>query len=370
MAGVSGRMLGGLELSLDAGLHAILGAPSDGTEELIEMAVGLVRPRRGRVRVAGRDPHASPDVRRRIASLLPRERLIPAGTVGASVARALALAGQEAASADTVLAAYGLDRWAERRPDSLDAAKQRSVALALALARDKPVLVALHEPLSGVPGVARRTVLDALSRLANAGACVVCSTASVRDASDIAPSVLLLDRGRLVRRTPEPLPVELAPGTAFDFMVHSDEPRRLASVLAGVEAVSGVDWDEQRSPAIRVRGTDPGQLGLAIARALVESSIQVRAISPILPGLNVIRGANDGLERAAYEQASLHAQAEARAALRVAPRTDAPATPLYGPRVLQDGAGPPTAATSQPLGEPPEGDSSPQEGEPPEGGEA
>lgn len=350
LSAVSEGALGALELSLTAGLHVVLGAPADGTRELIAVSAGLIRPRRGRVRVAGREPYASPELRQRIASLLAKERLIPEATVGASVARALSIAGEKNSAPADILGAAGLGSWAARPPASLDAAEVRAVALALALARNQPLLVALHEPLC-VPGVPRQLVLDRIARLAGNGACVLCATASAQHGKALSSSLLLLDRGRLVRQA-APLPVELAPGSVPDFVVRSDDPRRLAIELAGEAAVTGVDWDQEQSPGtIRVRGTDPTELALAIARVAVFRSIHVSALCPALPTLDVVRGASAGLGQAAYEQAYHRAQAQARASFRSEARRGTPGSPLYGP---------PPSAPAEPKaagGEPPEGDS-------------
>ncbi len=349
MSGVIEGALTGAELSLDAGVHAVLGAATDGTGELVAIASGMRRPRRGQVRVAGRDPRTNPDTRRHIASLLAEERLIPAPTVAGSVARALKLLGQQATAASDVLTLAGLGSWAERRPDALDAGERRSVALAIALAERQVSLAVLYEPLSDVPGIARQVVLDAVGRLAESGACVLCATASARDAGELSSSLLLLDRGRFVRRPPPPLSVELAPGTAADFLVQSDDPRRLAAELARDDTVAGIEWNEQQSPSeIRVRGADAARVALAISRTAVTHSIRVHAISATLPDMDVVRGASDGLARAAYERATWLAQSRAREAFRVAPRTGAAAAPLYG------------APHSR----------SPEDGKPPEGGAA
>lgn len=336
LSAVTHGALVGAGLSLGAGVHAVLGTPADGTTDLVAIAAGIVRPRRGRVLVAGHEPHRSPDIRRRIAALLARERLIPAATVQASVARALAIAGAESAPAG-VLEASGLGSWAARPLTSLDAAERRSVALAIALARREPLLVALHEPL-GVPGAARRQVKERIARLAERGACVLCTTASARDGGELSSSLLLLDRGRVVRRAAPSLGVDLAPGTVPDFVVQSDNPRLLTAGLSADPAVTGVEWDQQHSPrAIRVRGTDPAELALAIARAALSQSIQVSSVSPALPALEIVRGASDGLGRAAYEQAYRKAQEQARAPLRAEPRRPAPGTPLYAPPAASSG---------------------------------
>ena len=93
------------------------------------------------------------------------------------------------------------------------------LALALALSIDRPAVLALYEPLADLPGIAREDTLQRLELAASEGACVLSATASARDAGRLSSSVFLLDHGRIVRCPGQPLPLELAPGTAPDLVL-------------------------------------------------------------------------------------------------------------------------------------------------------
>jgi len=182
-----------VDLALPAGMHVFLGRPHDGTTALVEMAAGLLRPRRGRVLVADREPWASPAVRRRIGALLEHEQLPPGRTVSDGVRAALELRN-DTADVEGVLARLGIESWGQRRIVGLSPAETRAVALALALSIRDAALLVLHEPLSNLGGVDRSVVLRGLARFGRQDTCVVCTSASARDAAVISDSVFLLEQ--------------------------------------------------------------------------------------------------------------------------------------------------------------------------------
>lgn len=281
------------------GLHVVLGTPKDGRLELIELAAGIVRPRRGRVTLDGASPHTNPALRGRIGALLSQEQLFPARTLGASLTRALELRRQERAR--DVLDGLGLGGWVTRPLASLSEREHRSAALALALATPEPALVALDDPLGGVAAPAASRLPERLAALAE-HACVLVATSSVRDAVLLGGTLWLLGRSGLAR-APAAAPVELAPGAPAHFVVRTTEARRLATRLCSEPAVAGIDWDDQRrAHEVHVRGDEPSEVALAIARAARAENVSVAAIQPMLPPLDVVQAASSGALQAAYEQ--------------------------------------------------------------------
>jgi ABC-type taurine transport system ATPase subunit len=305
---------------LDKGLHVALGTPADGARELVALPAGTGRPRRGRVTLNGAQPHSDPALRRRVGALLAEEQLFPARTLGASLSRTLELRQQDERD---VLGALGLDAWASRPLASLSERERRSAALALALATREPALIALYEPLGDVATLARPRVHDRLMALAKGDACVLVVTSSVRDAVALGGTLWLLDRGRLVRSAATALPTEIAPGAPAHFVVRVAEAKRLAARLSDESAVGGVEWDERRLPhELHVRGDDPNDVALAVARAARAEDISIAAIHPVLPPLEVVRAASAGGLQAAYERGYRAMQTRAAHALS--------ARPVYG----------------------------------------
>jgi ABC-type multidrug transport system ATPase subunit len=314
LSGVFAPPLNGATVTLGPGLHVVLGTELDGTREIVALVAGLSAPRRGSVRISEKDPRSAPALRRRTGSLLAEESLPPRATVSGALALALR-ARNDAKKPAQVLEESGLSPWSERRADSLSAAERRRLALALALSLPEPTLLALYEPLAAA-GSERERVAELLAERATSGTCVLAVTASPRDASDLGGSVLLLERGRFVRRPEQPLALHLAPGTVPEIRVRSSEARGLAAELAKDAAVTRLIRTEESRSELLVGGPDAELVALAIARASQRAGAPVLALQSVLPALEVVRAASDGLTRAAYEAAQ---RAAYEAAMRVNP---------------------------------------------------
>ncbi|MEB2324228.1 MAG: hypothetical protein OZ921_17070 [Sorangiineae bacterium] len=322
-AAVRGALLAGLDASFDAGHEVVLGAPSDGTAELAELAAGISAPARGQVRVAGADPRRDPATRRRIGALLADEPLPLGATVRLAVERALAPRRGGAPAAEQALAACGLAAWGPRRTDTLSPEERRAVALALALAVPSPALIVLVEPLANLEGVDTNAVRALLDARAEQGACVLSLTASPRDADALGGTLSLLERGRIVRRPTSALPRELSPGSPCELLVRSADARKLAALVIADARVNGVAWDELRAPnELRVRGADADALALAVMGAARDSGAALEALALVPPELELVRAATTGLAEAAREAAY-------RAYVEAARPRPAAAAPLY-----------------------------------------
>jgi ABC-type taurine transport system ATPase subunit len=289
--------LAGADIALGQGCHVVLGRPADGTAELMSLCAGVLRARRGRVLVNGKEPHRSPGTRLRIGALLAEEDLPPAPTARAALD--WALGGR--ASARALLDEAGTSSLGERPTRSLAADERRAIALLLALGLPDAALLALYEPLA--TPLPRPWVLERLAAIAP-HACVLCTTSSVRDASMLAESALLLEGGRFSRRPGLPLPIELAPGAAPELVVHASDARRLAVRLADDPAVSAARWDERQGQhQLVVQGPQLDALALAVARAAAREGVSVSALTPRLPALEAAHHATWALARAAYDSA-------------------------------------------------------------------
>jgi ABC-type thiamine transport system ATPase subunit len=262
--GPAGSALGALNnvtCMLEAGLHLFVGAPSDGTAALVDLVTGLSRPRIGAVSVAGRDPAASPAIRRRIGSLPLHPVLPPLGTV-AAVARWLGFS-------DDMLAAVGAGSLANRPVTALDPVEARSVALAWALGRPDPLAVALHDPFAAVPAGAEELVRSRIAAMA-ARACVIVTTAETGELEGLSATVYLLDGGELLAGEvgwPRGAPAELVV-----WLDGTRAARELTARLARDHVIERVGFD---GGCVRVAAAS---LALA-ARAVAASSRGLPLIS-------------------------------------------------------------------------------------------
>lgn len=306
-----------LHLTLEAGVHVVIGTGSDGASELVELAAGLRPPRRGRVEVDGRPPFVSPAARAEVAALLRVETLAQGDTVRAVVARTVALRG--GSNPDRVLAEYGFDAWANRKIDGLSARERRTIALLLALCHEQARVFVLFEPLAVAPELDPDRVRSALEARARDGACVLAVTASTEDAIALGGDWFLLERG-VVSRVPGQSEPPLGAPTSRALAVRCAEPRRLAEALAGRAELSGLGFDELQNPReLLVYGENPELVAQLVVRTARDHLIAIEALHFVAPPLEALIAAKDGWARAAYERAyNAYAASQANMAVRSA----------------------------------------------------
>lgn len=289
-----------LHFSLPSGLHTVLGSPADGTIAIAPLAAGMIRPRSGKAAIDGQNPYVEPKLRARMGATAWEPVLPDSGGVE-QLLRACERIRKSAAI--EMLERLGLGRLRNRRIGSLSFDEKRALDLAMALATPEPLALVLTEPFANVAGANRAVALDAISKAAWAGACVVLATASVADAVEVGGQIHLLEAGRITR-TLDALDAVALPGRDVELSVITADPRELAGALTGDEAVSSVVWDAKRSESlVSVRGPDLDRVAFAIASAARLVSAHIDSISPVAPSLDEIRAASSGLALAAYHAA-------------------------------------------------------------------
>lgn len=294
--------LAGVSLELAGGLAVILGDASDGTASLVELCAGVSGPRRGRVRVGSVAPHASPALRRSIASLLADESGAGPGDVRSWAAALAALVGS---SVERVL--DGLSFPADRALCRLSNAERRELACALALAHPAPALVVLHDPLAACAPATRPALVDRLAELSRTSPVLV-TTPSLADARLLGGVSYRLDRGLLSEAARSAWPGSSSPGLDVWLWVEADAPRKLVAALAEQSDVSELDFDEPRGGRLLLRGSDLERLCTAVARAAVGAGVELRLLRAAAEDLAALRAAATG-------EAAAHAAALARARL-------------------------------------------------------
>ncbi|MCC6556427.1 MAG: ATP-binding cassette domain-containing protein [Polyangiaceae bacterium] len=163
------------ELALDRGVLVLFGPSGSGKSLTLQALAGLVKPRRGAIRVAGEALFDSerrisvPAHKRRIGYVPQHHALFPFLTVAENAAFGLSWRERRrggAAVAD-LLEELGVAHLAAQRPASLSGGERQRVALARALAV-KPRLLLLDEPFASIDqdgrAALRRTLREALDR--------------------------------------------------------------------------------------------------------------------------------------------------------------------------------------------------------------
>ncbi len=179
---------------------ALVGANGSGKSTLARLAVGLLRPGGGSIRLAGRDPvRTAPHDLARMAGYVAQdpERSFLGATVEADLL--LGLSAEESAGAGEVADALALPlaRFGERNPFTLSGGEQRRLSVASQLVRH-PALLVLDEPTFGQDRRGYSGLLEILRRRVDAGSAILAATHDLRFVGDIAERVVRLEAPKLL----------------------------------------------------------------------------------------------------------------------------------------------------------------------------
>lgn len=188
-----------LDLTVPAGgVHAFLGPNGSGKTTTIRMLLGLVRPDAGTVRLFGTPvPARLPDVIARVGAVVENPKLVP-GFSGRRNLQLLATAvGVPHTRVEEVLERVGLrDRGQDQFRRYSLGMKQR-LAIAATLLQD-PDLLIFDEPTNGLDPAGIRDVRSTMRTLADEGRTVLVSSHILAEVEQVADTVSVVDRGRLV----------------------------------------------------------------------------------------------------------------------------------------------------------------------------
>lgn len=200
----------GLSASFEPGLvHAVLGPNGSGKSTLLRCLVGLRRPARGSVRLAGRDVHAAPEPER--AGMLAYVPQRPSVALGFSVTDVVALGcgprtpgARARRAAAEALARVRLEDRADEPFAELSLGQQQRAVLARALAQlqiggkgksGAPQALLADEPTSAMDPRHALETLDLLGELARSGRIVIVVLHDLTSALRVADRAVLLDGG-------------------------------------------------------------------------------------------------------------------------------------------------------------------------------
>ena len=183
-------VLRSVEMSVAPGERvALVGPNGSGKTTLLRLALGLLKPAAGAVRLGGRDPRRLPPVQlARLAGYVVQDPEL--GFLGESVQEELeiGLEPEQVRYAHDLAQRLRLplEEFAERSPYRLSGGEQRRLSLVTGLAH-RPLLLALDEPTFGQDRRGHEALVAALDELVGEGSAVLTATHDerfVRDATD------------------------------------------------------------------------------------------------------------------------------------------------------------------------------------------
>jgi ABC-2 type transport system ATP-binding protein len=190
-----------LSLTIERGeVFGLLGPNGAGKSTTIAMAVGLLTPDSGTIRIDGDDP-AKPAARAKLGvapqslaiydDLSARENVEFFGSLYGLDRRS------RAKRTDELLELVGLTDRASDRVKGYSGGMKRRINLACALVHD-PSVVLLDEPTAGVDPQSRNAIFDIVRALQDQGRTIVYTTHYMEEAQKLCDRVGIIDQGRLL----------------------------------------------------------------------------------------------------------------------------------------------------------------------------
>jgi ABC-2 type transport system ATP-binding protein len=227
-----------LDLHVETGtVVSLLGPNGAGKTTMVRMLATLLRPDAGEARIAGHDVVSEADRVRRVISLTGQFAALDKNLTAAENLRLMArLRGHGRSAARTItdglIERFDIAEIRDRLVKNLSGGERRRVDLAAGLI-DKPQLLVLDEPTTGLDPRSRQVVWSTIRELVAEGVTLLLTTQYLDEADALADRVVLIDHGQeIAAGTPAQLKAQVGEQRVDVVAADGAELERLAEVLA------------------------------------------------------------------------------------------------------------------------------------------
>jgi ABC-2 type transport system ATP-binding protein len=282
--------LDGLSFMVEAGTtFGLLGPNGAGKTTTVKVLSTLALPDAGNAVVAGVDVRRDAGaVRRRIGVVGQRSAVDPEATGRENLGLHASLYGMTGAAlrrrVDELLDRFGLADFADRLVRTYSGGMQRKLHVAMGLV-NRPAVVFLDEPTTGLDPEARADLWDEIARLTREdGISVLLTTHYLEEADRLASRLAIVDRGRVVAEgTPDSLKAELRGDAVAVELVDIDPDGSASLALAGI---AGLDTARVEGRTLRARADHGAAAVPAVLGALEAAGIAVASVTVSRPSLD------------------------------------------------------------------------------------
>ena len=281
--------LDGVDLAVPAGsVLGVLGPNGAGKTTAVRLLATLLRADAGTARVGGHDVRRDAHRVRRIIGLTGQYASVDEDLTGAHnltmVGRLLGLSSAAARQrAAELLAEMDLADAAGRPVRTYSGGMRRRLDLAASLV-NRPAVLFLDEPTTGLDPAKRSEIWDVVRGLAAAGSTVLLTTQYLAEADSLADDIVVFDHGRVIARgTPGELKCRSGTQT---LEVHLADAHRLDEAADLVAAVVGVAPARDEAAAVLSVGVPDGKAMPAVVRRIDDAGIEVAEMALRLPSLD------------------------------------------------------------------------------------
>jgi ABC-2 type transport system ATP-binding protein len=228
-----------LSFRVEAGqVLGLLGPNGAGKTTSLRMAMGLIQPTAGTIRVFGHKVYSGAPVLSRIGSFVEGAGFLPHLSGQANLELYWAATGRppDKAHVEEALEIAGLGKAVHRRVRTYSQGMRQRLAIAQAML-GLPDLLVLDEPTNGLDPPQIHQMRAVLRRYASTGRTVVVSSHLLAEVEQTCDHVVVMHQGRLVASGK----VEEIVGGSGEATFRVDRPGDAADVLRGVDGVSEVE---------------------------------------------------------------------------------------------------------------------------------
>jgi ABC-2 type transport system ATP-binding protein len=232
-----------LTVRIGPGITGLLGPNGAGKSTLLQLATGQLYPSQGVVRVLGQHVWNNAPLNRLIGLCPEQDAFYEWMTGWDFVFTCARLTGlPRAAARDAArrtIESVGMAPHQNRAIRGYSKGMRQRIKMAQALVHDPDVLF-LDEPLTGTDPLARRELMDIITRIGNEGKSVIVSSHVLYEVQALTSNIVLLNRGRLVADGNVRQIRDLIDKHPHHIKLECDDYRRLAARMVAWDDVEGV----------------------------------------------------------------------------------------------------------------------------------
>ena len=265
--------LNNVYLEIGKGVTGLLGPNGAGKSTFIKLMTGQLKPSQGSVFLLGEPVWGNWKLMARVG-YCPEQESFYNWMTGLEFVTALLRVGGYAKTdaldmAEVALRQMDMGDAMDRAIGGYSKGMRQRVKVAQAIAHDPDILI-LDEPLSGTDPVGRVKIIQAIRNLEKAGKDIIISSHVLHDVERITRNIVMINRGRVIAQGDIHSIRGLIDQHPHIIKITTDEPRRLAGILAYNDFV--VTMELMRG-ALMVKTARPDEFYRELPKILMENNI-------------------------------------------------------------------------------------------------
>ena len=284
--------LDGVDITMDEGeILGFLGPNGAGKTTLVRVLATLLRPDAGRASVFGHDVVAEADAVRNIIGLTGQYAAVDELLTGRENLRMFGRLfhmsrGAADQRADELLERFELAYAADRPARTYSGGMRRRLDLASSLLT-RPRLLFLDEPTTGLDPRSRTEIWQVIRELVAEGTTLLLTTQYLEEADQLADTIAVIDRGRIIARgTGDELKEKVGGQVVEVVLVDPADRDRTIEVLCALRGNTEVHRVDTRKLHVAAPGEDGVTVLSEVARALADEGVRLRDLGLHRPTLD------------------------------------------------------------------------------------